>query len=201
MWLTERLQGTANGNVSDLFQLFSAAGRRMGSAPVGQAPAEVARTALITDAWTQEDLARVSGALAWWSAALPEDRRATLEDLYYRGSGLEKRAVLLALPALDEPEGCLDLAVEACRTNSLEVFCAIACDNAYPGLHFPELPMNQMVLKALFLGLNVDRVMGLEPRITPQLLTDVRQFKAEREAAGRAVPSGVDWIMNKASRK
>lgn len=197
-WLLDRLEGAGRGTTSDLFQLFSAAGRRMGSEPVGGAPAEVAKAALICDEWTREDLARVSGLVAYWTCARPEDRNAILQDLYFRGAGSEKRAVLLALPALSAAEQCLDLAVEACRTNSLDVFRAIACDNAYPARHFSELHMNQMLLKTLFLGLDVEKVVGVVERITPQLLIDLQHFKAEREAAGRAVPPGVDWITSKA---
>lgn len=197
-WLAARLEGTGSGQVADLFQLFSAAGRRLGSDSVGPAPAAVAQSALITAQWTREDLARVSGLVEWMESAEPQVRSATLEDLYFRGSGAEKRAVLLALPALGEPERWLSLAVEACRTNSLDVLRAIACDNVYPALHFPELHMNQMLLKVLFLGLNVEHVAGVAGRITPQLLIDLQQFRAEREAAGRGVPAGVDWLTNKA---
>lgn len=197
-WLAGRLEGTGRGDASEVFQLFSAAGRRMGTEPAGAPPAFVSASSLITDEWTREDLARVSGLLSWWDVAAPEQQLATIEDLFFRGAGSEKRAVLLALSALGEAERCVPLAVEACRTNSLDVFRAIACDNPYPAKYFTELHMNQLVLKTLFMGLKVEKVAGVIGRITPQLLIDLQQFKAEREAAGRNVPTGVAWLTNKA---
>lgn len=50
------------------------------------------------------------------------------------------------------------------------VFEAIACENRYPVRYFPEANFNQMVLKALFTGIRLNRVEGLSGRCGPELV-------------------------------
>ena len=76
--------------------------------------------------------------------------------------------MLKALPLLPEPERFEALAVEACRSNVLTVFEAIACENPYPQRYFVELPWNQMVLKAAFNGVALTRIVGLDERLEPR---------------------------------
>jgi hypothetical protein len=85
-------------------------------------------------------------------------------------------------------------AVEACRTNAQVIFEAIACDNPYPFRYFPELNFNQMVLKALFIGSPLARVIGLEERITSELIRMAEDYASERRAAGRPVPEDITLI-------
>jgi len=96
---------------------------------------------------------------------------------------------------LPGPERYLDLAIDACRTNVLDVFEGIACDNAYPAAHFPEANFNQMVLKAIFMEVSVTRVAGLAQRATAELSRMAADFGDERRAAGRSVPDDVDLIV------
>ena len=74
--------------------------------------------------------------------------RVVPDELWARGDNRERQAVLRALPLLPEPERFAAIAIEACRTNVLPVFEAIACENPYPARYFPERNFNQMVLKA-----------------------------------------------------
>jgi hypothetical protein len=71
------------------------------------------------------------------------------------------------------------------------VFEAIACENPYPAAHFPELNFNQMVLKALFTGVALERVIGLDGRVTPELARMANDYASERRAAGRSVPADI----------
>ena len=52
------------------------------------------------------------------------------------------------------------------RSSDLE---AIACENPYPARYFPELNFNQMVLKALFTGVALARIIGCDGRVTSEL--------------------------------
>ncbi len=89
----------------------------------------------------------------------------------------------------------LPQAVDACRTSIQPLFEAIACDNPYPAGHFPELNFNQMVLKALFNGVALSRIVGLQGRLNPEMSRMAGDYAAERRAAGRAVPADIDLAM------
>ncbi|HLV01258.1 MAG TPA: EboA domain-containing protein, partial [Acidobacteriota bacterium] len=70
---------------------------------------------------------------------------------------------------------------------------AIACRNPYPARYFPELNFNQMVLKCLFVGVEIHRIVGLGERFNPELSRMCNDYVDEREAAGRSVPVEV-WL-------
>lgn len=116
-------------------------------------------------------------------------------EIFVRSDNAEKESLLRTLPLLPESARYLQTAVEACRTNVETVFTAIACENPYPARHFPELHFNQMVMKTLFIGLPLARIVGLTDRITPSLKQMVRDHIAERTAAGRAVQSDTATIL------
>lgn len=118
-----------------------------------------------------------------------------VRQLYLRGDGDEQAAVLRCLFLLPEPARFVELAVEACRTNVVDVFAAIACENAFPARYLPEPNFNQMVLKAIFVGLDTRRIVGLRSRATPTLKRMVGDFASERRAAGRTVPADTDRIL------
>jgi hypothetical protein len=50
-----------------------------------------------------------------------------------------------------------------------------------------------MVLKALFLGLAIERIEGIEQRTNPDLTRMCENYVVEREAAGRTVPNDI-WL-------
>ena len=63
--------------------------------------------------------------------------------------------------------------------------------NRYPAAHFPERSFNQLVLKALFVGLPLARIEGLESRLNADLSRMAKDYAGEREAAGRSVPRDI----------
>jgi hypothetical protein len=96
---------------------------------------------------------------------------------------------------LPEPERVVALGVEACRSSIQPVFEAIACENPFPARHFPEPNFNQMVLKALFTGVPLARILGLQDRVTAELERMARDFASERRAAGRPVPADIGRLI------
>lgn len=88
----------------------------------------------------------------------------------------------------------VELAIEACRSNVIDVFEAIACENPFPARWFPDPPFNQMVMKAVFSGIALDRVVGLEGRRNGELRRMALDFAAERRAAARSVPADLELI-------
>jgi hypothetical protein len=139
------------------------------------------------------------GRMALLARALettPEERHVALvREVYLRGDFAEQAAVLRALPLLPGPERFVDLAIEACRTNVLDVFEAIACESPFPARHFPEAAFNQLVLKAMFMGVALARIDGLDRRRNPELARMARDYASERRAAGRSVPPDIDLAL------
>jgi hypothetical protein len=162
---------------------FTMAARRVGriSLPAGWSADEAARAALL-----------LRGAAAQPSAAFA----ALVDDLYQHGDNRERQAILRTLAWLPDPERFLALAVEACRTSIQPVFEAIACENGYPAAHFPDLNFNQMVLKALFTGVGLRRIVGLQGRITGELRRMAAGYASERRAAGRSVPADIGVVLD-----
>jgi hypothetical protein len=115
-------------------------------------------------------------------------------EAFRRGDSGERVALLRALTLLPEPDRFTELAIEACRTHVLGVFAAIACENAFPARYFPELHFNQLVIKAMFLELALERVLGWRARNNPELRRMAADYGAERRAAGRSVPADLATI-------
>lgn len=146
--------------------------------------------------WQIDDVARTA-LLRQALAALPTSEQAEfVRQVYLRGDYREQAAVLRSLYFLPQPEQFLELAIDACRTNVLDVFEGIACENAYPAAFFPEANFNQVVLKAIFMEVPARRIADLASRVTLELQRMVTDFASERRAAGRAIPEDVDLIVN-----
>jgi hypothetical protein len=179
-----------------LLESFTAVARRLGRARLEPTQAEVARLSGAgvdwpIGTWGADELGRVAllvAAAAHWPAA---ELEAVIDECYRQGDGAERQAVLRALPLLPAPERFVEIGVDACRSHIQPLFEAIACDNPYAALHFPELNFNQMVLKALFTGVALARILGLEGRITPELSRMAADYASERRAAGRSVPQDI----------
>lgn len=179
-----------------LLEAFTAATRRLGRARLAPTEAEMARldgagVSWPIGSWGADELGRVAllvaAAAHWPEAELP----ALVEECYRQGDGAERQAVLRALPLLPGPERFLETAVDACRSHIQPLFEAIACENPYPARYFPELNFNQMVLKALFTGVALERVIGCDGRVTPELSRMAAGYASERRAAGRSVPPDI----------
>ena len=121
--------------------------------------------------WTVADAARAALLLTIAS------RVATPLHLYRRQWAVtsvaiprEQRSWLKSTAILPLPERLLPTIIDACRTNILPLFEAVACENPYPAQHFPERNFNQLVLKALFNGVALSRIVGIAR--PPQRRTD-----------------------------
>lgn len=136
--------------------------------------------------WTLDRLARV-----WWLLQyLPNDRAAylkSIEELFRAAEMHELVALYSALPVLAFPEDWRFQATEGIRSNIADVQAAIMLHNPYPAEQFDEAAWNQMVLKAFFTDKDVSQITGLYARHNPRLTATLRDYAAERRAAGRTV--------------
>jgi hypothetical protein len=198
-WLRQGLDGSLDDE--RLMPLWSVAGRRLGRAPMALDPGAEAElraggAPFIPRGWGADECGRALLLLAALEGRPADRQPALVEELYRKGEIRERQAVLRALAALPGPERYVPLAVDSVRANALPEIEAIACDNPYPAAHFPEDAFNQMVLKCLFNGIPLRRIVGLPARRTAELQRMVAAFAAERRAAGRPVPDDTALILS-----
>ncbi|MBO0916164.1 EboA domain-containing protein [Streptomyces laculatispora] len=150
---------------------FAAAGRECGSSE----SAQVARVLLLR-------------------TARPD--AAAVRRLYERGTGAERRAVLLALPHLGlTPEEGVALVEDALRANDTGLVAAAV--GPFAAAHLDAHAWRHAVLKCLFTGVPLAAVAGLADRARGdrELARMLGDFAAERTAAERAVPSDLDHAL------
>jgi hypothetical protein len=197
-WL-ERLwpADTAGAELTAVRIALAGVGRRLNglALPAAEAARLARELAVPAAGWDLGVTGRVALLLTATQLQPRAQQFAYLRQLFLRGDAHEQAAVLRSLILLPDPARFVDLAVEACRTNVIDVFAAIACENAFPARHLPEPNFNQMVLKAIFLGLDTGRIVGLRSRATADLKRMVGDFASERRAAGRTVPADTERIL------
>ncbi|BBP59778.1 EboA domain-containing protein [Pseudomonas sp. St316] len=148
-----------------------------------------------SDGWSNVQLAR-----ALLLAQVLEQQPAAgqvplLHQLFLWGDDQEKVATLKALDWLDSRGVCVELARQAGRTSNSQVFAALALDTAYPSRHYNEQAFNQLVLKALGMGLDVRRLIGLAQRQSVTLNQLALDLLDEQLAAERTVSAGLPHVI------
>ncbi|MCG8296108.1 EboA domain-containing protein [Pseudomonas entomophila] len=139
------------------------------------------------EGWSAIELARALLQACVVGLQHEADRPALLEQLFQWGDDQEKVALLKALDDLDSEGRCLELALFAGRTSNPRVFAALALDTPYASRHYPERAFHQLVLKALGMGLDAARVVGLAQRQGATLNQLALDLMDEQLAAGRPV--------------
>src|SRR5690606_24720391 len=126
--------------------------------------------ALLGPGYLQADvLGRVTFVVGLAERFAPLEFADVVTTLYRTGSDREQVGILRAFPCVPAPRDLVPLAREASRTNDVTVFSALACESAFPAEHLPDAAFEQLVLKALFIGVSLERILRLETRVTPEL--------------------------------
>ena len=201
-WLERAAAEAVVSHLATLPSAYTGASRYVGRGDLALTPSEQQALASATPeysfaGWTEYDAARAV-LLLEAAAATPGEtflRRAVA--CYELGDAREQQSWLKAVGLLPHPERFLAVAVDACRTNMRTVFESIACENPYPSRYFPERNFNQMVLKALFVGVALQRIVGLATRLNPELTRMAADYAAERRAAGRSVPGDLGLALHR----
>lgn len=171
----------------EVFTAFSAVARRSGKDPLLPDPDSLRKAAEAVPGWDPSDWTCDIAARAVLLLALPpgtESARA-MDQIYETADIGEAVALLKALPLLPDPSAHLARAREGARSNVRLQFEAVALGNPYPAAQFDEGSWNQMVAKALFVGVPLDRIAGLDARGNPDLARMLVDHVYERKAAGR----------------
>ena len=202
-WLIARLPGDAaqwlkssaqwlrdGGGDKDLYMSVSLVPRKIGKADLGLSAAELGQATAARPGWDPRDwsldqAARIYLMLAAGSDGATFSRR--LDQLCATADVGELVAFYRGLPLYpDQPRHVLR-AAEGVRTNMKAVFQAVAHRNPYPSEQLAEPAWNQMVLKALFIGIILDPIVGLDRRANPALARMLCDYAHERWAAGRPI--------------
>lgn len=194
-WLASRFDSL---DAKDFALVYAGAGRRLGLAPVAPTAAEIEwleETGLaIPRGWPLSGVARAALLDVVCRGLERAERQELAQAVFKTGDNDERAALLRALSILPEPESFVELAIDACRTHVQSVFEAIACENPYPSLYFPEHNFNQMVLKSFFTEVAVQRIEGLPARRSAELTRMAEAYASERRAAGRSVPADLHFV-------
>src|SRR5215471_9431754 len=203
-WLDDSLAVAAQRDVNRLLAAYTsasrkAAGRGLTLTAVEHASIDELSPGLSCERWALEDLVRA--AILLDAARVELDAQAwmvTAAACYENGDAREQQSWLRAISLLPLAERFVAFGIDACRSHIQPTFEAIACDNPYPSVHFPDLNFNQLVLKALFIGVPLARIVGLRRRLNPDLSRMARDYAAERRAAGRSVPADLSLALHDA---
>ncbi|MCZ6645632.1 MAG: EboA domain-containing protein [SAR324 cluster bacterium] len=199
-WLEKALAATTPPvHHNTLLGYYSGASRRMGKRALNLSQQEQARgetldAELALSHWGADEAARALLLLTLAEQLPPEEFAELARRCYELGDSREQESWLRGLGPLPDCARFLASAVDACRTNIIPVFEAIACENPYPLRVFPEANFNQLILKSLFNGIALERIVGLEARLNASLSRMSDDYVSEREAAGRTVPTDI-WLV------
>lgn len=194
-----------DGSQSPLLLAYATAPQHVGRDALALTPAELdelraAAPAIGFERWTRDDAARALLLIARRNIGRTGDAFvADALECFEQGDAREQQSWLRAIALWPEATALLPAAIDACRTNIIPLFEALACENPYPAAHFPDRNFNQMVLKAMFNSIELARIAGLPGRRNPELSRMARDYAAERTAAGRTVPADINAALHDAS--
>ena len=194
-WLESALDQINNSDdlINDLLNLSAETRRKLGNDLLGSDINPLQLTSgLVARHWTVADAGRV---LLILRSVLTDVQQAQsiIKAYFQQGDESEVAAITRILILFANGEPLKPYAREVGRTNSKPLFAALAQYNPYPAKYYSEHEFNQLVLKALFLGIGIDPVMGLLQRANLELSQMCEDYIKERVAANRIIPSDI-WL-------
>ncbi len=190
-WLQERIKHPTDPAYFNT--TFAQLPRKTGRAIVQPGPEQQAALQQIypgfaINGWTIDRLARV-----WLLTQLaPADKETyfnSIENLFRSAAVNELVALYSALPLLAYPELWKKRCAEGIRSNIGDVLESIMYHNPYPAAQLDQPAWNQLVLKAIFTGKQIQWITGLDERANQELAYILSDYAHERWAAHRNVPA------------
>jgi hypothetical protein len=187
--------GDSDNPLEDLLNLSAIARRKLGQEVLGSdvAPLQLdADQILPIQHWNYADAGRALLVLQAVSTA-PEQAQSIIRNYFQQGDETEVAAITHILILFADGEALKFYAREAGRTNTKPLYAALAQYNPYPAKFYSSHEFNQLILKALFMGVGIDPVIGLIERANPELSQMCEDYIKERVAAGRRIPPDI-WL-------
>jgi len=150
-------------------------------------------------AWRSDQLARLQllGVYADLQPKLDSSQQpgltTWLPSLFQVSDTEEKIVLLRALKLLDCSGVLVPFSLLASRTNDPQLFAALALNNEYPVAQFDDKCFQQLLLKALFMDLDITLVPNLAQRLNTQLSQLAMDLVMERVYAHRLPPPSI-WM-------
>lgn len=138
------------------------------------------------DGWTVDRLCRV-WLLMNIDASSDTEYYNKIENIFLTAEMNELVALYSSLYFLANPPLWIGRCSEGIRSNLGTVLEAIMYHNPYPYKYLSEAAWNQLVLKAFFTDKDVDRIIGLDERVNPELASILVDYANERRAAHRSI--------------
>lgn len=193
-WLLDAIEkiSTAGNPVRALTILSPQVRRSLGAGPLACGPVlETPHGQLDTGHWQCSDAGRL---LLIAEATRDSDDLPSRIDRYLAFCDDPEKTTLVRGLALIDPDALLrSVALECGRTNSQQLFEALALHNPYPASVYSDAQYNQLVLKALFMDIGIADMLGLRARANPELSRMCEDYYDERTAAGRDAPADI-WL-------
>jgi hypothetical protein len=191
-WLDAAIAAAETGH-GDLRLAFPAVARQLGRGGL-DAPGTVIAAGgetLSLAAWRIDDVGRARLLLAA-AHRDPAGALALAVELYNGGDARERTGALRALsllPGAGDDATALPALLDAMRVAQGEIFEAAILDNPYASRHLPQHEWRKAVLKAVFNGHSILRIVRLVERTDAELCSSLIDYAQEREAATRSVPA------------
>jgi hypothetical protein len=125
--------------------------------------------------------------------AAPHKLEEAVTLAYENGDSREKLAIVRGLWLLPDAERFTRLALDAGRSNEVDLVRALACDNPFPAQHYDELAWNKLVMKAAFMELPLADVALARMRDDAELSRMALHYIEQQESATRRFPPEL-WL-------
>jgi hypothetical protein len=189
-WLEESLvQFIHKNDNKNIFKAFAQAPRYLGKEKIELTTFsrnEAEMFGIRPQNWTLAQAARILMLVSLPHESI-EEYLEILDELFTAADVEELVSFYSALPLLPYPEKHVLRAQEGIRSNMTVVYDSVALDNPYPADNFDEQAWNQMVLKAVFIGRPLNRIIKFDERRNSKLAKMLIDYAHERWAANRPV--------------
>ena len=191
-WLQEKLNSiNTEFSTRHFFIAFSAAFRFFGKEEISFSSAELQTANSLCHGWNPAGIRTYEMARLIIFLHLPTTDKAsyfeTVNKLFSAADMGELVSLYKSLIVYPYAEDYKTRTAEGIRTNIKNVFEAIALNNPYPAKYLEEKQWNQLVLKSVFNGSPLYKIIGLEHRANATLSQQLSDYAHERWAAGRTV--------------
>ncbi|WP_187263369.1 EboA domain-containing protein [Pontibacter beigongshangensis] len=192
-WLRQKLTQVSDPTATekDFYLAFGTAPRFVGKEKLALTAADLQEATELRAGFNPTNWTAGQAARALLLLSLPhadgEAYHQKLKKLFETADMGEQTALYAALPLLPHPQLFKARASEGVRSNIGLVFDAVALDNPYPAGYLEEDAWNQLVLKTIFVGKSIARIIGIDRRSNPHLAQMLTDYAHERWAAGRTV--------------
>lgn len=143
--------------------------------------------------WYIHEIGRILLLMQLLNCYTSENHVTLLKSIYNLVDENEKQVIAKGMVLLDREGVAVNLAISIGRTNNINLFSSMALNNKYPAINYDSRAFNQLVLKALFMDLDIAQLTGLQKRLSPELTRLCIDLVKERLVADRSPPDSV-WL-------